>query len=141
MKSEIEKFEKKQLEEDLKAGNIPDVKATTYRLLIEEIDFFMKKKVELLEENEKLLMEKARNEQSDEKKQSSAELDRKISQNKSKTEFFDKQISVAFLDYRSVGIPTKSRCLFFVPINMNAGQWKEFMDNYKKDGSKALLPQ
>jgi hypothetical protein len=112
LKSEIEKFEKKDHEEGLKNGSIPDLKEIDVRLLLEEIEFFVKKRNELVEAKESLALERNSLEQTKSDPHRLQTVKTEISANDLSVRFFNRQISVALHDYRIREDKLKKACYF-----------------------------
>ena len=137
--SEIEKFEKKELEGGLKDGSVPNIKEMDYRLLLEEIEFFITKRDQLLTQNESLLLEQQKLDESKTDAYRLQEIKRTVMTNQLSVKFFERQISVAMHDYRVLENKRKNVCFFLKDQPWTMEQFRQFVKAHDEKKTQKVL--
>ena len=108
--------------------------------MLEEIEFFIKKRDHLILQNETLLIEKQQlsvSALSDQQRK--LEIERSVAANTLSVGFFERQISTALHDFRMLEVNDKRRCLLKLERKMSLEEFKEFSKLHKETEGQRLL--
>jgi hypothetical protein len=125
--SEIAEFEKEQEKKDMESGVIPDIKGYNKQLLVQEAEFFIKKRDDLVAENEKLLFEKNELDKTKTDALGLRDVQNKINANLLSIKFFEKQICVVIHDMKILADGRKRVCYFLQNEQWNMEKFREFL--------------
>jgi len=137
--SEIAEFEKEQERKDRESGVIPDLEGYNKQLLVQEVEFLLKKRDDLVAQNEGLIIEKSELEQTKGDAYRLKEVQNNIHANQLSIKFFEKQICVAIHDLRIKADGRKRVCYFVQNEQWSIEKFQEFLKlSSQNQNQKAL---
>ena len=118
---------------------MPNIKEMDYRLLLEEIEFFVTKRDQLLTQNENLLLEQQKLAESKTDSYRLQEIKRIVVSNQLSVKFFERQIGVAMHDYRVLENKRRNVCFFPKEQPWTMEQFRQFIKAHDEKKTQKVL--